>query len=253
MGPDSRILLQPCFILHQRPYRDTSVILDLFSRDFGRVSAVARGARAERSRLRGVLQAFTPLFISWLGRSDLLTLVHAEIASPPLYFSGVRIFSGLYLNELVLRLLPKGDPFSEIFDSYRLALVELTLPDVSEASLLRRFELDLLRALGYELVLTHDVSGNAVEPTLDYQYVPEQGLIPATGMRQKGALYVSGQALSRFDDGDVNHANVLNEIRALTRLALSGLLGGEPLQSRELVIAFHAAKREVESRPGSDN
>lgn len=242
MDPNSRILLQPCFVLHQRPYRDTSVLLDLFSRDYGRFSAVARGARTERSRLRGVLQAFTPLLVSWFGRTELMTLVQAEIASPPLFFSGARIFSGLYLNELLLRLAPKGDPLPSLFDGYRLALAELTLAEASEASALRRFELRLLRELGYEVVLTHDVAGAAVDTERAYAFVSEHGLLPLVGSRVEG-IRVTGRALAAFNAGANETPEVLNEIRAITRVALGQLLGPEPLRSRELLVAYHATKQ----------
>jgi len=246
MVPESRILLQPCFVLHQRPYRDTSVLLDLFSRDHGRLSAVARGARAERSRLRGVLQAFTPLLVSWFGRTELMTLVHAEIASPPLVFSGARIFSGLYLNELLLRLAPQADALPDLFDAYKLVLAELSVAGISEADALRRFELCLIRQLGYDVALTHDVHGDAIDPARQYGFVLERGLIPAGSARQEG-VSVSGRALAVFGSGDCEDPAVLNEIRIITRAALGALLGSQPLRSRELLVAFHATKKPTES------
>lgn len=147
-----RVLLQPVFILHRRPYRNTSLLLDAFSPDHGRMGLAARGAAAPRSRLKGLLQPFTPLLLSWSGAGDLATLTGAEDAGLPIALPPHRVLAGLYVNELLMRLLRRLDPQTGLFTAYRTLLTELaTAPN--EEPVLRRFEKQLLDELGYGLNL----------------------------------------------------------------------------------------------------
>lgn len=120
-----RVQQQPAWLLHHRPFRDTSRILDLLSRDHGRVAVVARGSRAPRSRLGGILRPFSPLSVSWVSRADLGTLTGAEMDGVPLELSGDALLSAYYVNELLLRLMHRHDPQPDIFDAYARTIAEL--------------------------------------------------------------------------------------------------------------------------------
>ena len=158
-----RIDQQPAFILHARPYRETSLLIEAFSRDFGRVGLVARGVRRERSRLpRGLLQPFQPLLLNWIARGELGSLTGAEAASRPLRLAGDVLFAAIYVNELVLRLSERNDPHDNAFAAYSQCLGRLA-DDSGIAWSLRRFERDFLADLGYALALTHTVDGQPLK------------------------------------------------------------------------------------------
>jgi recombinational DNA repair protein (RecF pathway) len=142
---------QPAFVLHTYPYRETSVIVEAFTAEYGRVAVVARGARRPRSDLRGVLQAFQPLLLSWSGQAELKTLVKAEWRGGLPRIGGSALLCGFYLNELLLKLLAREDPHPRVYASYEAALAELAAGS-EEAPVLRRFELLLLAELGYALL-----------------------------------------------------------------------------------------------------
>src|ERR1700675_5081227 len=151
---------QPAFVLHAHPYRETSLIVEAFTADYGRVALVARGAKRPRSELRGVLQAFQPLTLSWAGGGELKTLIRAEWRSGLPLVSGSALLCGFYLNELLLKLLPREDAHPQLFNDYQDALARLAA-GADQATVLRRFELRLLAELGYALPLTHDVDTGA--------------------------------------------------------------------------------------------
>src|SRR6266404_7748539 len=143
---------QPAFVLHAHPYRETSLIVEALTADYGRVAMVARGARRARSELRGVLQAFQPLSLSWLGAGELKTLVKAEWRGGLPLVTGSALLCGFYLNELLLKLLPREDPHPRLFDAYESALSRLA-NGADQAPVLRQFELELMAELGYALPL----------------------------------------------------------------------------------------------------
>jgi DNA repair protein RecO (recombination protein O) len=116
---------QPAFVLHAYPYRETSLIVEAFTRDFGRVAVVARGAKRPRSELRGLLQGFQPLFLSWSGQQELKTLLKAEWRGGLPRVGGAALLCGFYLNELLLKLLPREDPHPDVFADYETALGDL--------------------------------------------------------------------------------------------------------------------------------
>src|SRR5437762_9356107 len=147
---------QPAFVLHAHPYRETSLIVEALTADYGRVALVARGAKRPRSELRGILQAFQPLTLSWSGSGEIKTLTRAEWRGGLPLVTGSALLCGFYLNELVLKLVPREDPHARLYDEYESALAELA-NGAEQAPVLRRFELRLLAELGYALALAHEV------------------------------------------------------------------------------------------------
>lgn len=144
--------LEKAFVLHTRPYRDTSLLVDFFTLDAGRVTAVARGARGPKSRLKGLLQPFVPLLINWYGKTELVTLGGADANGASITLNGDVLISGMYLNELLMRLLTRFDPLPHLFEQYNRTIIALSQKQLPELCL-RLFELNLLNELGYGLRL----------------------------------------------------------------------------------------------------
>jgi DNA repair protein RecO (recombination protein O) len=216
---------QPAFILHARPYRETSLLLEVFTRDHGRVGLIARGVRRERSRLpRGVLQPLQPLLLSWVARGELGTLAGADMASAPLALGGAGLFAAMYVNELVQRLSERNDPHPHAFMAYAQCLARLA--DAGQmAWTLRRFERDFLADLGYALALTHAADGSPIEADADYGYDPESGA--GTWHNGSGRPLVRGSALLALDRDEPPPPEQLIQLRRLVRTVVRHLLGGD--------------------------
>ncbi|HXH04386.1 MAG TPA: DNA repair protein RecO [Candidatus Competibacteraceae bacterium] len=232
-----RVLLQPGFVLFRRPYRNTSLILEVFSRDHGRVGLVARGVRSAKGRRRAALQPFMPLLLSWDQRGELGRLSAVEEAAGPLAIPPMRLFSALYVNELLLRLLARDDPHPELFPVYCRCLVELSLTEANEEAVLRRFELALLADLGYALPLAADCDGAPLVAGREYRFLPQLGAVPTE--RGGVGVAVSGATLLALAAGRLDEPEVLRQAKPLTRAALAALLAGKPLHSRALLLARH--------------
>lgn len=228
-----RVLLQPAYILHRRPYRDASLLLEAFSREHGRLGLVARGAASTRSRLKSVLQPFLPLLLSWSGSGDLATLTTAEEAERHLPLPPGQALAGLYVNELLVRLLPRQDPLPELFAAYRALLTELGAASGVEPPL-RRFEKRLLEALGYGLSLDREATdGMPIIAEQQYCYVLDRG--PLTADPGLSGVPISGRGLLALRDGVATaDPTVLREVKRLTRAALTEQLRGRVLKTREL-------------------
>lgn len=227
-----RVLLQPAFVLHRRPYRDTSLLLEVFGQDHGRLGLVARGAAGSRSRLKGLLQPFAPLFLSWTGAGELATLTAAEDAGRPIPLPPNRVLAGLYVNELLLRLLPRLDPHPGLFAAYPLLLAELAAASGEEPPL-RRFEKRLLDELGYGLTLDCEAaSGAPIAAEEQYCYVLDRG--PLAANSSGVGVPISGRGLLALRDGMLTDPAVLREVKRLTRAALAEQLRGRALKTREL-------------------
>ncbi len=221
-------------ILHTRPYRESSQLVDLFCRTHGRFRVVANGTRGSRNGASRKLQTFVPLFAHWRGRNELKTLVGAEPNGAVPCWGGRTLYIGLYINELMTRLLPEHDPHPELFDHY----VELlrALPVTADVEpLLRRFELMLLEQLGYGVDLdTESVSGTPVEPQGWYRFVAEEGFVlTREGAGGNGANVFIGADLQAMAVGNYSSENVRRTAKRLLRIALEAHLGGRPLRSRE--------------------
>src|SRR5512142_3117405 len=159
-SPKHKIESEPAFVLHSYPFRETSLVLEVFSRQHGRVPLVARGARRPRSALRGLLMGFQPLLLSWFGKHELRTLHSAEWQGGQPQLQGTALMCGFYLNELLLNLTARDDPHEHLFDYYRQTLQRL-VHEEDHAATLRCFEKHLLQELGYALLLEHEASSNA--------------------------------------------------------------------------------------------
>jgi DNA repair protein RecO (recombination protein O) len=227
-----RVELNPCYILHIRNYRETSLLLDVFSRRHGRISLVAKGARKQKNDRRALLQPGRKINIAWTMRRELGTLTGAEPCDDGNPQGGGGLLTIFYINELLVRLLHRHEPHAELFDSYAETLEKLT-DTATEQVTLRIFEKRLLEALGYGLALDSDTEGNAVRPDEDYNYLPERGPEPGTSPGP-GGLAISGRTLLALAEENLGDEIVLAEAKQLMRKALGNLLGDRPLVSREL-------------------
>jgi len=239
MSSQRRVQQQPGYILHHRPFRDTSQILDIVTRDHGKIAVVARGSRGSKSRLAGVLRPFLPLRVSWVAKSDLGTLTGAETAGPPAGMIGDALFSAYYVNELLLHFLHRYDPQPEIFALYEDVIKALLVTD-NIAAALRSFELEFLSLLGYAVNLDHEFgSRKPLGSDQDYEYRMEQGpvLVQRTGsLVFKGAVY-KGIAEQRFDKPDI-----LRAANRLLREIIGFHLGGKELKSRKVLMELHRGR-----------
>lgn len=232
----TRVELQPSFVLHQRPYRETSLLVEAFGRDTGRVGILAKGARRAKSGQRGMLQPFRPLLLSWSGRGELALLTGAEPHGYASSLGGNALFSALYMNELLMRLMHRHDPHPELFESYAIALASLAEGESTEA-VLRIFEKRLLEAVGYGLILDREVdTGEPVNSDGDYRYEADRGPIRAGALRGAG-VRVSGATLLALERECLSHARALDEAKRLMRVVLGRHLGDKPLASRRLFRA----------------
>lgn len=235
-----RIEVEPGYVLHSRPWRETSLIVEAFTRGHGRMGLVARGARSARSRLSGQLPPFRPLLLSWSGRGELPTLAGAESDGGPARAPrGRTLFHAFYLNELLLKLLPRADPHPELFEDYRAALAGLGAAGGPEEGVLRVFEKRLLDALGYGPTLDRAVdTGDPVRPDERYRYVPERGPVQRPeepGAPEDGPV-VSGRTLLALARGRIEGEPERAEAKRLMRAILSPHLGPRPLGSRRLFM-----------------
>jgi DNA repair protein RecO (recombination protein O) len=225
---------QSAFVLHTYPYRETSLLVEAFSREYGRIALMARGARRPKSALRGTLLPFQPLLLSWSGRGELRTLTRSEWRGAYTPLKGQALICGFYLNELLLKLLPRDDPHEQLFAVYEDALYAL-VGGGEQAAVLRRFEMCLLRELGYAVILDRDVErGEPVACELSYVYIVERGPVAAAGPRANG-VELSGQTLLDMQSGDFARAATLQQSKLLMRTLINHCLGDQVLHTRQLL------------------
>ena len=222
----------PAFVLHQRPYRETSLLLDVFSEQHGRVSLIAKGVRSKKRSQLGLLQLYQPLLLSWMGRGELQTLTAAEADKPRYILQASSALCGLYINELMVKLLPLNLPEVEIFTAYKNVLFSLQDTDNMEVEL-RLFEKRLLVNLGYGLVLDHEVeTDQLIDENYRYIYRPDAGLYRFNEGSNEPSI--SGRSLQHLiNERDFDTQSLL-EIKQLMRSVIHFYLGGKPLQSRAL-------------------
>lgn len=231
--------LQRCFILHRRPYTETSLILDVFSEEYGRVSILAKGARSKRSNLKGVLQPFTPLLLKWFGKGSMRTLRQAEPISLGIPLHGINLYSAMYINELISRVIEGETAYPELFHDYLASLTELAQSDNPEPAL-RRFELALLSSLGYGVDFLHCAgSGEVVSENMTYRYREQKGFIASV---RKDNLTFLGNELIAISERRFLTKEQLQAAKRFTRMALKPYLGSKPLKSRELFMALSPHK-----------
>ena len=226
---------QPAFVLHTHPFRETSLIVEAFTRDHGRIALVARGARRPRSAMRGLLLAFQPIELGWFGQGEMRTLAKVEwIGGQPL-LQARALLLGYYMNELLLKLLPREDAHPVLFQAYAEAVYALAIGEPSQASL-RRFEKTLLKELGYGLTLDREAeSGRQVDPQKRYAYVVERGPILVSGDEREAESF-SGRALLAIAQDDFSDAETLAQCKQLMRTLIQHYLGGQRLSSRRVFM-----------------
>jgi DNA repair protein RecO (recombination protein O) len=225
---------EAAFILHRYPWKETSLVLEAFSRQWGRVAVVARGARRPTSVLRGALRAFEPLELSWFGRSELRTLHAAERVGGFPLLRGAALMCGFYLNELILRLVPRDDPHEQLYVAYEATLRRLALGAETEPAL-RGFEKYLLQELGYAMPLAVDAeTGAPVEPGSSYHYEIERGPVRAAGVGEN-RLELRGKTLLDLVADDYSDPHTLHQSKLLMRTLITHYLGDRPLYSRQLL------------------
>lgn len=225
---ETAVYLQPAFILQHRKYRETSLIIDVLTRDFGRLSLVAKGVKKSKSKTAGVLQPFIPLLISYLGKAELKTLTDVEIAQPLMQLKGLAFYCGFYVNELISRFLHKYDPHPEVFADYHECLSRLSIGSDIEAAL-RIFELNLMDHIGYGLQLEYDVNGASITPLKHYAFNVRHGFVEAVD----GCF--SGKALLAIKSRAFTDPLVLSEAKMLMRTVIDTHLQGKPLKSRTVI------------------
>ena len=221
------------FVLHTYPFRETSLVVETFTRAHGRIGMVARGAKRPRSALRGNIMAFQPLALAWSGRGELRMLLRAEWQGGQPRLHGKALLCGFYLNELLLKLLPREDAHESLFDDYQSALLRLGAEAEPDA-VLRRFEKALLRELGYALTLDRDsASGAGIDPHKSYTYLVDRGPVALNGKEHAG-LVLSGQTLLDIVRDEYADAQTLQQAKALMRLLISHRLEQKTLNSRRI-------------------
>jgi DNA repair protein RecO (recombination protein O) len=231
---DHRILGQPGFVLHSYPYKETSLIVDLFTRDFGRIGVVAKGAKRPYSKLRGALQTFQPLSTSWSGKSELRTLIDAEWVGGMLPLEKNSLLCGFYLNELLVKLLARDDPHPALFDQYVSTLNQLAHNEPAQ-TVLRKFERALLKETGVAADLSRSTSTRApVEAGSDYVVDPERGPRPARD--SDSWPVVTGKTLIDMENDDYLDPATQVQSKQLMRFLLAHQLGGAPLNTRQILI-----------------
>ena len=232
-GAARRVQLEPAFLLHHYPWRDSSRILEFFSRSHGRVSVFARAARRGGSALPAALQPFGELLVSWSARGEAGQLTGAERMQAPAFLAGDRLMSGFYANELLIRLLPRHDPHPALYDAYAAVVARLQDAAADPGRALRLFEKRLLEELGWGLDLGHEVAGGApLDPRRAYRYRVD-------GVAE-GALVFSGASLLSLAREELADAQSLADARRLLRAALDQCLDGRPLRTREVMLAMRS-------------
>ena len=230
---------QPVFILHTYPFKETSLVVEMFSREFGRIAAVAKGARRPLSAMRGMLQSFQQLAGTWSGKNELKTLHSLEWMTGLTLLRGDALMCGFYMNELLLRLLPRDDAHSRLFEYYAETIHMLSTlpaqPDSTQlAMVMRRFELKMLQELGYAVPLTHDEHGEILHADETYRFEADYGACAVTAT--KNGILVQGATLIDMSRGDYTCPSTQSQSKQLMRYLLQHYLGEKPLHTRQLLV-----------------
>lgn len=228
-----RVQLETAFILHRRLYGDSSLIIDIFSREHGRISVIAKGYRKQK-KYGNLLQPFNPLLFSWSGRGELKSLNDVEANGMSLQFKGKQLFSAMYINELLMRLLPKSDAHASLFDTYGQVLTELSSSETVEPQL-RYFELCLMAELGYGINFECDAeTGEPLQERVVYKFIADQGFFPYKQVDANQVDLFLGSDLHAIARFDWQEDQVRRAAKRLMRIAFAPHLGNKPLMSREL-------------------
>jgi DNA repair protein RecO (recombination protein O) len=231
---ETRVSAQPGFVLHSYPYKETSLIVEIFSRDFGRVPVVAKGAKRPHSKLRGVLQSFQPLTMGWSGKSEVRTLTSAEWIGGLLPLEKAALLCGFYLNELLVKFLARDDPHPVLFDHYVSTLNQLAHGEPAPI-VLRKFELFLLKETGVvgNLTVCADTREKVIADQI-YIVDPERGARPVHP--SDSSPWVSGKTLLDMENNEYSDSITQMQSKFLMRFLLAHHLGGVPLNTRQILI-----------------
>lgn len=230
----TKVAGQPAFVLHSFPYKETSLIIDLFTRDFGRVALIAKGAKRPHSQLRGVLQTFQPLSSSWVGKSELRTLTDAEWVGGMLPLEKTALLCGFYLNELLVKLLARDDPHPALFDHYVSTLNQLAHHEPAPI-VLRKFERALLKETGVAADLARcTATRSAVQADVIYVVDPERG--PRPQHAADPWPRVAGKTLLDMEREDYQDAATQSQSKQLMRFLVAHHLNGAPLNTRQILL-----------------
>jgi DNA repair protein RecO (recombination protein O) len=229
---EGRVDLQPAFVLHGYPWRETSLIVELLTRDAGRIAVVARGAKRPTSQFRGLLAPFCPLSVSWAGRADVRTLTRIEWSGALLPLRGEGLLAAFYLNELLVRLLARADPHQQLYRCYAQALHGLAAGQEAHDAVLRQFELDLLRELGWLPSLDQSADGAPIEPTASYRFDPVRGLERVDGIAD--ALCLAGATVQAMRARAFTTPQAAAESKGVLRQMIRYHLNGKPLNTRRI-------------------
>lgn len=221
------------FILHRRPYGETSQLLDLFCQDVGKVSLIFKGGRSSTRMKRGMAQPFTLLLVSYFGRGNLKTVKSIEAQTQVVPLPGQRLYIAMYINELIYRLLQAETACDGLFESYQQTLLTIAAQDDPQIAL-RSFELTLLETLGYGVNFEHDIySGDVIETGFEYQYKQQDGFFAKQAIHNKQSVY-RGEDIIALANRDFSSPDILKAAKRFCRQALAHLLGNKPLHSRAL-------------------
>lgn len=254
---ESTVYLQPAFILQQHKYRETSLIIDALTRDFGRVSLLAKGVRKVKSKTAGMLRPFIPLIISYVGKAELKTLSNVELLRVSSGqaggisailgdmigsgndIKGLALYCGFYINELIVCFLHKYDPHPDLFECYSECLAALADGSCMEAAL-RQFELNLMEGVGYGLPLAFGDNGKSIEPSKKYDFNVGHGAVEAINGQ------FSGKTLLALSAKELTDPQVLSEAKILMRTVIDVYLQGRPLKSRGVINKVFATAHRLE-------
>ncbi len=234
MSETERVQLERAFVLHQRSYKNTSQLVDCLTERHGLVALVAQGSRRPGKGQRAILQPFIPIAISWTRRGDLGRLIHVESAAAVEPLAGNALLAGYYVNELIMRLMAKGDPNSSVYECYAHCLMTLARKE-RVARALREFEFGLLRALGYGVELDRDVdTGQPIEAELSYRFEAERGAYRCTEPGDRESTFL-GRDLIAMREGDFDDDRALRAAKRLLTNVLAIYLGGRPLKTSRVI------------------
>jgi DNA repair protein RecO (recombination protein O) len=244
MANPTRVELEPAWVLHTRQYRETSMMLEVFTPGSGRIGLVARGARRPKSPLRALLRPFEPLVLSWSGRGDLATLQQAERTGTGVTLRDAGLAAGFYANELLIRLLGRRDPHPVLFAHYSALLEELVSPERIEPGL-RNFEVALLTELGFGLNLGRSALDHTpLDKDQNYEYQLERGVVPAA--METGSLVFKGSVLLAIDAGNWTDLETRRAAKRLLRYTLDHYLDGRELKTRKVYTAMLSGRARSE-------
>ena len=226
---------EPAYLIHQRPYSETSQIINLFSRHYGRVDVIAKGSKRPKSKFKSFLQPFSPILVSWSGRSQLKTLRSVDISSRKQpNVTGKHLMSAFYLNELILNFLTTADPYPDLFDTYSLAIENLSNADSSEI-ILREFEIELLTEIGYAINFqTEAMSSKKIEPNQSYRFIAEEGFVSSIASSARDAL-IKGSVIHAIDQRDFSDPETLRTAKRIARESIKYHLSGKELNTKKVV------------------